>query len=340
MPASGGREASPKPTVELDFVVEGAGVLETTPRPAVSGAGHHGDHGQGEAVAAGIHRSARVRGWPRLTMHRLGFSAVLLTGVVLVLGSGVAGQVRPAESMRERQAVARIAARGLPLYCGGGRTREVALTFDDGPTTHTPRLLEALREASRSPSHARVPATFFLIGQSAARYRSYAGAEAEVGSVGAHTQTHTTLTGLEPAAARREIVEGKRSVERALGELVQLFRPTGGRRSPAIDRIVASSGLLTVMWTVDPRDWARTDPLSVATAVASDPRLVPGAIVVLHEFNLATIEAVPAIVRNLRRRGLLPVTVPRLLADDPPTLAEQREDARAGSCVHVFRGRG
>jgi peptidoglycan/xylan/chitin deacetylase (PgdA/CDA1 family) len=264
-------------------------------------------------------------------MHRLGFSAVFVfTGVVLVLGSGVDGQVRPAESMRERQAVARIAARGLPLYCGGGRTREVALSFDDGPTTYTPRLLKALREASRF-SHAPVPATFFLIGQSAARYRSYARAEAEVGSVGAHTQTHTTLTGLAPAAARREIVEGKRSVERALGEIVHLFRPTEGRRNPPIDRIVASSGLLTVMWTVDPRDWAMTDPVSVTKAVASDPRLVPGAIVVLHEFNLTRIEAVPAIVRDLRHRGLLPVTVPRLLLDDPPTLAEQREDARGGA---------
>jgi peptidoglycan/xylan/chitin deacetylase (PgdA/CDA1 family) len=40
----------------------------------------------------------------------------------------------------------------------------VALTFDDGPTAYTPRLLAALRQARWSPSPAAVSATYFLIG--------------------------------------------------------------------------------------------------------------------------------------------------------------------------------
>ena len=271
-------------------------------------------------------------------MQRLGLAAAVLAS--LLLGAGAAAEgARPPESLREQRAVAAIAARGLPLYCGGGRTREVALTFDDGPTVYTPRLLAALRRAAWSPAQAAAPATFFLIGQSAARYRTYAQAEAQLGAVGAHTQHHRALTAASSAAARREIREGAASVGRAVGAPVALFRPPGGRRGPAIDRLVASQGLLTVLWTVDPRDWARTSPTSVVAALASDPRLVPGAIVVLHEFRLSTIEAVPAIVALLRQRGLRPVTVPRLLADEPPTLAQQREDARAGSCVHLFRPR-
>lgn len=269
-------------------------------------------------------------------MRRLDLAAALLA-CLFVLAGDAAGRAEPAGPLRERQAVATIAARGLPLYCGGGRTNEVALTFDDGPTAYTPRLLAALRRAAWSPTQASAPATFFLIGQSATTYRSYARAEAGLGAVGAHTQHHRALTGLGPAAVRREIAEGKRSVERAIHAPVQLFRPPGGGHGPVIDRIVASLGMLTVRWAVDPRDWARASGSSVAAALASDPRLVPGAIVVLHEFRLSTIEAVPEIVRALRGRGLRPVTVPRLLADDPPSLAEQRADARAGGCVHLYR---
>ena len=261
-------------------------------------------------------------------MRRLGLAAALLACVFLDPGGSAPGG-RLAEPLREQRAVATIAGRGLPLYCGGGHTSEVALTFDDGPTAYTPRLLDALRRSG-------APATFFLIGESAARYRSYARTEAELGAVGAHTQHHLALTGLGLAAARREIVEGTRSVDRAVGATVRLFRPPGGRRSLAIDRIVASQGLLAVGWAVDPRDWARASPNSVVAALASDPRLVGGAIVVLHEFKLSTIGAFPALVHMLRQRGLHPVTVPRLLADDPPTLTQQRDDARAGSCVHLY----
>ena len=43
----------------------------------------------------------------------------------------------------------RLIASGHPLYCGGRRKREVALTFDDGPGPFTFQLLRALRRARR-----------------------------------------------------------------------------------------------------------------------------------------------------------------------------------------------
>ena len=268
--------------------------------------------------------------------------AMTAVGGLLFLGAGQPvphsnSALSPSAGGRERPAVARLIARGLPVFCGGGRGNGVALTFDDGPTVYTPRLLAALRRSPQPGSKAGVPVTFFLIGRNAARYPSYVRAASARGAVGVHTQTHATLTGLAPSAARHEIAAGKRSVERALGGTVQFFRPVGGHRTAAIDRIAAEQKLLTIMYTVDPRDWARSSAESIVSAVLSDPRLVPGAIVVLHEFHLPTIDAVPAIVRGLSRRGLRLESVPQLLADDPPTLAEQRDDLRAGSCVHLYR---
>jgi hypothetical protein len=43
-----------------------------------------------------------------------------------------------------------------------------------------------------------------------------------------------------------------------------------------------------------------------------------------------TIAALPAIVRGLRARGLEPVTVPRLLRDDPPPAGQQIPAGLAG----------
>jgi peptidoglycan/xylan/chitin deacetylase (PgdA/CDA1 family) len=47
----------------------------------------------------------------------------------------------------------------------------------------------------------------------------------------------------------------------------------------------------------------------------------PGSIVLMHDGGgdrSETVAAVPRIVRKLRRRGYRLVTIPRLLADDPP----------------------
>src|SRR4051812_39513378 len=49
----------------------------------------------------------------------------------------------------EAQAAAlkRFARIGKPIYCGAGKRRLVALTFDDGPGPYTPIVLRQLREA-------------------------------------------------------------------------------------------------------------------------------------------------------------------------------------------------
>jgi peptidoglycan/xylan/chitin deacetylase (PgdA/CDA1 family) len=101
--------------------------------------------------------------------------------------------------------------------------------------------------------------------------------------------------------------------------------------------MVADQGMLTTLYTLDPRDWALDSTEAVIHAVESDPRLVPGAIVLLHENHPTSVEAVPAIVHDIHARGLRLLTIPRLLADDPPTLAQQQRDQHAGGCVHLFR---
>src|ERR671925_449649 len=83
----------------------------------------------------------------------------------------------------------------LPVYCGAGRKRQVALTFDDGPGPYTNALVRVLRRANAQ-------ATFFLVGNRIARWPQGARAEAALGELGDHTWGHHLL----PTLARGNAV--------------------------------------------------------------------------------------------------------------------------------------
>ena len=76
-------------------------------------------------------------------------------------------------------------------------------------------------------------------------------------------------------------------------------------------------GLLEVFWSVDSRDW--TPGANVRRVVRNVVAgLRPGAIVLMHDIHPWTVAAVPQILQAIRLRGLRAVSVPELLALDPP----------------------
>jgi len=207
---------------------------------------------------------------------------------------------------------------GLPLYCGAPQGRYVALTFDDGPgpsTRSTLRLLHRFRDR----------ATFFLVGRNLARWPGTPRAELTVGAVGDHTWTHPFLTRLATARIESEIARTHAALERATGTAVRLFRPPYGFRDPAVDHDVRGLGMLDVLWSLDSRDSYPPPGANAAEIIRTLARsLRPGSIVLMHENLRQTLNALPAVLRGLRARGLRSVTVPELLALDPPNLAQLR----------------
>jgi peptidoglycan-N-acetylglucosamine deacetylase len=91
-----------------------------------------------------------------------------------------------------------------------------------------------------------------------------------------------------------------------LGVHPALFRPPAGSTSAAVERTASSLGERTVLWSVDPTDWAvGSTPREIATRVLAAVR--PGSIVILHDGGgdrSATVGALPLIVRGIRHRGL------------------------------------
>ena len=180
--------------------------------------------------------------------------------------------------------------------------KAVALTFDDGPWSYTPRILAVLKRM-----HAR--ATFFVVGRLAKDHprlvrREYA-ADMEVAS---HSYSHP----YQPPFDRqphpiilREIRWG-RGVLAGIGPAPTLFRPPGGSFSPYVVEAAGAYGERIVLWSVDPGDWKPgvTAKLLVARVLRA---VRPGSIVILHDGGgdrSATVKALPRIIRGIRKRGL------------------------------------
>jgi peptidoglycan/xylan/chitin deacetylase (PgdA/CDA1 family) len=89
--------------------------------------------------------------------------------------------------------------------------------------------------------------------------------------VAAHTVDHVRLPGLAPDEARRQLADGRRRLEDALGRVVAGFAYPGGRMGRHARRLAAEAGFTyartTQMFCLDPGP----DPLAMATTVQFHP---------------------------------------------------------------------
>jgi peptidoglycan/xylan/chitin deacetylase (PgdA/CDA1 family) len=231
--------------------------------------------------------------------------------------------VPPTLEERGRAAVERLVKLGLPLYCGGHKGRYVALTFDDGPGPYTELYaFKILRQA-------KARATWFVVGRNIAGWPTLPRRELAFGAVGDHTWTHAYLPRLDPSAMRYELASTQTALRRATGRPVKLFRPPYGARNAAIDSQAKALGMLEVLWSIDSLDSQGADWQGITREVLDN--LEPGSIVLMHENRGQTIRALKFnILPELRKRRYKTVSIPELLALDPPTRAQLR--AGPGGC--------
>jgi peptidoglycan-N-acetylglucosamine deacetylase len=209
--------------------------------------------------------------------------------------------------------IRKLIALGKPIYCGGRRGNEVALTFDDGPGVYT-------RLALRKLHQARMHATFFLVGRNLPLVPGAPREERALGMVGDHTFTHPVLPALPPEEAEHEIVSAQAAIARASGGPVFLFRPPYEAMDAADTSIVHAHHLLQILWDVDSQDSLEGDYAEIASKVIAG--LKPGSIILMHENHGQTIRALPYIFAAIRRRHLRTASVPQLLTEDPPSEAQ------------------
>ncbi|HEX4838446.1 MAG TPA: polysaccharide deacetylase family protein [Solirubrobacteraceae bacterium] len=221
---------------------------------------------------------------------------------------------RAADTARaEQKAIDSVLAYTPAVTSGGSQANEVALTFDDGPGPYTQQLVATLNRL-------HVQATFFAIGNQE-RYFS-AGTIDELGSgdaIGDHTETHPMMSSLSPHDQYEQLFDQMAQIELVGGPRPRLFRPPYGSFNATTFRELHHLHLLMILWSVDTADYTVPGTETIVRRALAGAK--PGAIILMHDAGgnrSETIAAVPAIVSGLRRRGLRPVTIPRLLLDDPP----------------------
>jgi peptidoglycan/xylan/chitin deacetylase (PgdA/CDA1 family) len=177
---------------------------------------------------------------------------------------------------------------------------EVVLTFDDGPLPrNTNHVLDTLAREC-------VKATFFLVGEMATHYPDVVRKIAAAGhTIGTHTQSHPFWFHKVPIArAEEEIAKGVASVTSVLSEPpAPFFRVPGLRRTDVIERYLASENLMA--WSADflADDWTN---ISAAQVYARALRRIEAngkGILLLHDIQARTAEALPRLLRELKHRG-------------------------------------
>jgi peptidoglycan-N-acetylglucosamine deacetylase len=196
---------------------------------------------------------------------------------------------------------------------GEGHRRDIALTFDDGPGPYTTAVIRVLRRY-------HVPATFFVIGRQVPLYRNVIAEEARDGfEIGDHTWSHPFLSLLPASVQQAQIVQAAHAVRAAGAPPPRLFRPPYGAFNHTTLAILRALHLLVVLWSVDTSDYARPGVARIVYTAISGAQ--PGAIILMHDGGgdrAETVDALPRIIRGLRRRGYRLVTISQLVADDPP----------------------
>ncbi|MEI2825585.1 MAG: polysaccharide deacetylase family protein [Dermatophilaceae bacterium] len=177
----------------------------------------------------------------------------------------------------------------------------VALTYDDGPSIHTPRLLDALTAANAK-------ATFFVLGRSVTAYPDVVRREVELGmALGNHTWSHRDMRRLTHAELRSELDTTNAAVASVVGSAPTIMRPPYG----AFDDRTRALGMPIIRWDVDSEDWRHRSAAITTQRVLSAVR--PGSIVLMHDIHPSTVDATPGIIAALQARGFVLVTVPELL---------------------------
>ncbi len=179
------------------------------------------------------------------------------------------------------------------VWRGPASKRVLALTFDDGPSESTERILALLdRFGAR--------ATFFQCGANAERMPSAARAVSQAGhEIGNHTYSHSPLWLRSPAFIEAEIARAQQTLAELHGAPPRLFRAPFGVRWPGLGEAQRRHNLLGVMWTVLGRDWIAAGH-EVAKRLERGAK--PGAILCLHDGRgLAAKPDISATLAGLRQ---------------------------------------
>jgi len=186
------------------------------------------------------------------------------------------------------------------------RDKEVVLTFDDGPWPgNTERVLKALADNCTK-------ALFFPIGKHAGWHPEILKEVAKAGhTIGSHTWSHKDLTKLTPDEAKAEIEKGIAAVSIALGNkpVGPFFRFPALRHPPEMVKYLGTRNIGIFSTDMDSFDFKIHKPDQVIKSVMTKVEKHGKGIILMHDFQHGTSEAIPELLKRLKAGGYKVVQV-------------------------------
>jgi peptidoglycan/xylan/chitin deacetylase (PgdA/CDA1 family) len=176
---------------------------------------------------------------------------------------------------------------------------EVVLTFDDGPWPHnTPAVLAALAANCTK-------AVFFPIGQHSMWAPEILRQVAAAGhTIGSHTWSHADLAKKSPQEGKDEIEKGISAVHWALGgPAAPFFRFPALDHSPEMVKYLGERNIAIFSADMDSLDFRIHKPDQVIASVMAKLKKNGKGIVLMHDFQKATSEALPELLSQLKAGG-------------------------------------
>lgn len=181
--------------------------------------------------------------------------------------------------------------------------KAVALTFDDGPSSFTDRLLDCLEKNNAK-------ATFFMVGTEIDSFPDEVKRMDELGcELGNHTYDHTDLTTLSADEITSEISRVDEKLVELTGQGASVVRPPYGSIN---DTVRATIGTPMILWSIDTLDWKTEDVESTVEEVMNNVK--DGSIILMHDIYSASVDAAEILIPQLIEEGYQLVTVHELAA--------------------------
>ena len=179
--------------------------------------------------------------------------------------------------------------------------KQVAITFDDGPSNHTAELLNYLREA-------HIPATFFMVGN---RLEPYSDTLKQMVSdgheIGYHSYSHTLQSYLSSDQIKADFKTSSAILKELTGAEFTVWRAPGGDIS---ERILGCIPLPHIMWSVDTRDWETQSSDSNYRYIT---QAEDGDIILLHDLYAPSISGAIRAMRDMNAGDYEFLTVTELI---------------------------
>ncbi len=179
--------------------------------------------------------------------------------------------------------------------------KEVVLTFDDSPwPVNTPAVLKALADQCTK-------AVFFSIGKHAMYHPELLRQVAAAGNtVGTHTWSHANLNSkkMTEQMAKDEIEKGNSAVRFALGTApAPFFRFPELQHNPAAMAYLGTRNIAIFSCDLDSFDFRAKSPEQVISNVMTKLDKQGKGIILMHDFQKHTAEAMPELLRRLKAGG-------------------------------------